>query len=74
TLEPGPGLIDLFVGRGLKGSGVGFGVIRNVGRDFVELRTDLHDFDAVHLSNIRLKGGAAEQITLEMPGPVSQEN
>jgi hypothetical protein len=69
-----PGLRDVFVGLGLNGVVVGFGVIRNIGRDFVELHTDLHDFDAIHLSNIRLSGGEAEQITLEMPGRVSQEN
>jgi polynucleotide 5'-hydroxyl-kinase GRC3/NOL9 len=68
------GLRDLFVGLGLNGVVVGFGVIRNIGRDFVELQTDLHYFDAIRLSNIRLTGGEAEQITVEMPGRVSQEN
>lgn len=69
-----PGLRDVFVGLGLNGVVVGFGVIRNIGREFVELQTDLDDFDAIRLSNIRLTGGEAEQITLGMPGRVSQEN
>ena len=68
------GLRDLFVGLGLNGVVVGFGVIRNIDTDFVELQTDLLDFDSICLSNIRLTGGEAEQITLGMPGQVSQEN
>ena len=74
TLESGLGLRDIFVGLELDGTVIGFGVIRNIGLDFVELQTDLHEFDAIHLSNVRLTGGEAEQITLETPGPLFQGN
>ena len=74
TADSGSWLRDVFVGLELNGAIVGFGVIRKIGLDFVEIQTDLREFDAIHLSNIRLVGDEAQQITLQTPGPLFQGN
>jgi polynucleotide 5'-hydroxyl-kinase GRC3/NOL9 len=63
---------NLFVGLGSDGNVLGFGVTEAISDNEIVIRTDLHTFDEIHLSNIRLAGEAAEQITLQMPGQTSQ--
>ena len=66
--------LDLFIGLGSRGNVAGFGIIESIVNSTMHIRTDLKTFDTLYLSNIRLTGGAAEQITLEMPGQISQES
>jgi hypothetical protein len=66
--------LDLFVGLGSEGNVDGFGMIEGIVNGTMHIRTDLEIFDTIYLSNIRLTGDSAEQITLEMPGQVSQES
>ncbi len=67
-------LENMFVGLGSGGRVIGFGVITGSKNGSIELRTDTTDFDTISLSNIRLAGGNAEQISPEMQGRVCQEN
>lgn len=63
-----PDVYDLFVGLGRRDLIVGFGIIQDIASGIVSLQTDVLDFDCVHLSNIRIAGRTAKQVTVQMPG------
>jgi polynucleotide 5'-hydroxyl-kinase GRC3/NOL9 len=67
--EPELGLTGVFVALESGGQIRGFGVVENIDSNRVELQTDLHEFDCIHLSNIRLLPGRAEQISWKTPDP-----
>jgi polynucleotide 5'-hydroxyl-kinase GRC3/NOL9 len=67
-------LEGLFVGLSLNDSLRGFGVIRSIGSRSIRIRTDLDEFDTVHLSNVKLTGQVAEQVNLGLPGHAYREN
>jgi polynucleotide 5'-hydroxyl-kinase GRC3/NOL9 len=67
-------LKDVFVGLGRNEVIAGFGLIKNIDKNHVELRSDLREFDTIHLTNIRIGADMAEQITLEIPDQVPREN
>jgi hypothetical protein len=62
-------LTGVFVALESGGQIRGFGVVENIDSNRVELQTDLHEFDCIHLSNIRLLPGRAEQISWKTPDP-----
>lgn len=70
--EGGEVVEGMFVGLGLAGRVVGFGIVEGItgngddrrGRTVVTIRTDTASFDAVYLSNILLKGGKEVRLFL----------
>lgn len=70
--EEGAMAEGMFVGLGLAGRVVGFGIVEGItgngddrrGRTVVTIRTDTASFDAVYLSNILLKGGKEVRLFL----------
>lgn len=69
----GQGLDNVFVGLGFNGTVIGYGVVRSGRTGEIEIRSDVHEFDSVYLSNIRLTDDTAEQITLQRPDQECQE-
>ncbi|MGI0049643.1 MAG: hypothetical protein ACREAW_08880, partial [Nitrososphaera sp.] len=62
-LEP-ENLKRMFVGLGLDGRVVGFGIITGITKDRISVQTDVGSFDSVHLSNIRLGKGRIVEIRI----------
>jgi polynucleotide 5'-hydroxyl-kinase GRC3/NOL9 len=65
-IDPTSGLTGVFVGLEWKGQVRGFGVIESIDVNHAQMRTDLREFDCIHLSNIRLEAGRAEQVNWRM--------
>jgi polynucleotide 5'-hydroxyl-kinase GRC3/NOL9 len=63
-LEP-ENMKGMFVGLGLNGRVVGFGMIAGITPDSIYVRTDVSYFDRVYLSNIRLGRDRAVEIRID---------
>jgi hypothetical protein len=60
------GMKGMFVGLGLKGIVVGFGIIINTtsSKGIVHVQTDIDSFDTIYLSNIRLSSDSIIEMRL----------
>lgn len=63
----------LFVALGNLDTIEGFGVVAGVASDSIRIQTGLANFDSIHLSNIRLAGDAAEEVSLQKPDQAARE-
>jgi polynucleotide 5'-kinase involved in rRNA processing len=59
-------MTGMFVGLGLNGTVMGFGVIKNINpnNSAIHVQTNINSFDTIYLSNIRLSSDRIMEVRL----------